>query len=186
MTRMNRRTLLSTTVALTTVGLAGCSTDPGDSKFLGQPTQTVSTPSGAESQRRSFGEAVEFPRVSLALSDPRVTRTYELGESGETRTVDAGEGKQWAMVRARAENVVDREVRLPLTLDFKGVFGDLMFHPGRNRSPSAKYIGGKVDAGVVREGDMGFLVPERVSVDDFRVLYEEQRTDGHHVVWWEP
>lgn len=186
MTRMNRRTFLSTAAALTTTGLAGCSADPGDNKFLGQPTKTLSTPSGVEPERRSFGETVELPRVSLTLSDPRVTGTYEWTESGETRTAEAGEGKQWAMVRVRAENVVDRRARLPLTLDFKGVIGDLMFHPGRNRSTSAKYVGGKVDAGAVREGDMGFLVPGDTSVEEFRVLYEERRTDGRHAVWWEP
>lgn len=183
---MNRRTFLSTAAALATAGLAGCSSDTGDNKFLGQPTKTVSTPSGTEPQHRSFGDSVEFPRVSITLSDPRVTGTYEWSESGETRTADAGDGKQWAIARVRAENIADREVRLPLTLDFKGVFGDLMFHPGRNKSASAKYIGGKVDAGVVREGDMMFLVPEDVSADDFRVLYGERRTNGKQAVWWEP
>lgn len=185
MNRMNRRTFLSTAAALTTAGLAGCSSDTGDNKVLGQPTKTVSTPKGTQPQRLSFGDTVEFARVAVTLSSPRAMKTYEWSESGETQTADAGEGKQWVMVGVRAENVVDREVRLPLTLDFKGAIGDRMFHPGRNKSRSAKYIGGKVGPGEAREGDMGFLVPEGAQTDDFRVLYEEQRTDGHQVVWWE-
>ena len=183
---MDRRTFLSTAATLAAAGLAGCSSDAGDDKVLGQPTKTVSTPKGTQPRRRSFGETVEFPRVAVTLSDPRVMQAYEWSESGETRTADAGEGKQWAMVRVRAENVVDRTARLPLTLDFKGVLGERVFHPGRNKSLPAKYVGGKVGPGGVREGDMGFLVPEGASVDDFRVLYEERRTSGHEVVWWEP
>ena len=183
---MNRRTFLSTTVALAATGLAGCSSDTGDNKVLGQPTKTVSTPKGTDPEHRSFGESVEFPRVALTLSDPRVMQTYEWSESGETRTADAGEGKEWAMVHVRAENIADREARLPLTLDFKGVLGERVFHPGRNKSLAAKYVGGKVAPGVVHEGDMGFLVPEGASAGDFRVMYEERRTSGHEVVWWEP
>ncbi|ESP87438.1 hypothetical protein [Candidatus Halobonum tyrrellensis] len=183
---MNRRTFLSTTGTLAAAGLAGCSGDSGDNKLLGQPTKTVSSPQGVEPQHRSFGETVEFPRVSLTVSDPRMMKTYEWSENGEAKTADAGEGNQWAMAHVRAENIADREARLPLTLDFKGVVGERVFHPGRNKSPTAKYIGGKADPGVVSEGDMGFLVPESASVDQFRVLYEERRTDGKHAVWWEP
>ena len=183
---MNRRRFLSSAAALATAGLAGCSSDSGDNKLLGQPTKTVSTPSGTDPQHRSFGETVEFPRVALTVADPRMMQTYEWSEEGETKTADAGEGKQWAMAHVRAENVVDRPARLPLTLDFKGAIGQRLFHPGRNKSHSAKYVGGKVDSGVVHEGDMGFLVPESASVDEFRVFYEERRTSGHEAVWWEP
>ena len=70
------------------------------------------------------------------------------------------------MVHVGAENVADRPARLPL--DCKGMLGERAFHPGRNESKTAKYVGGTANAGEVHEGDMGFLV-----------LYEERRTSGH-------
>ena len=74
-------------------------------------------------------------------------------ENGERRAAEAGEGRQWYLVHARAENTADRPVRLLLTLNFEGVRGDTVFHPGRNRSLPKKYVGGTVSAGTVREGD---------------------------------
>lgn len=183
---MDRRTYLSTTAALATAGLAGCSSDSGDDKFLGQPTKTLSTPQGAEAKHLAFGETVDVGRASVTLSDPRATKTYRWSESGEQRSADAGEGKQWLLIHARAENTADRTARLPITENFKGVVGNRVFHPGRNKSVTAKYIGGKVDPGGVREGDVAYLAPESVSVDDFRVLYRETRPSGDHRVWWEP
>lgn len=181
---MNRRTFLTTT-ALAAAGLAGCtSTDSGDNKAGGQPTKTVSKKlSGGE--QIGFGETLELPQVSLTLETPRATNSYTYREDGEKQTAEAGEGKQWVVVPARAENTTDGRIRLPLTLNFKGAVGERVFHPGRNKSVPAKYIGGKVDAGVTREGDIMFLTSADVSADSFRVHYKEKRSSGRHEVWWE-
>ena len=181
---MNRRTYLATT-ALTVAGLAGCaSMDSGDSKLGGQPTKTVSEKQQG-GQTIAFGETLELPQATVMLAEPRTTNTYTWSEEGEKRVAKAGEGKQWVVVRTRAENTADRTVRLPLTANFKGAVGDRLFHPGRNKSVAEKYIGGKVDAGGVREGDVMYLTPADVSASDVRVLYEEERPSGKQHVWWE-
>lgn len=183
----DRRTYL-TTVALAAAGVAGCaadtSDDSGDAKLGGQPTKKLgTTPSGA--RRLSFGETLSLPRVDLTLSEPEAIQEYRWEQDGAEQTAEAGEGKQWMVVHTRASNTADRTVRLPLTADFKGVVGDIVYHPGRNKSPTAKYIGGKVDAGESHEGDMMFLLPEDVTVEQFRVLYGESRPSGKRHAWWQ-
>lgn len=183
---MNRRTFL-TTAALATTGLAGCSatsTDSGDNKPGGQPTKTTSAKQSGGRQL-AFGETFELPQVRLTVESPRATNRYTYTEDGEEQTAEAGEGKQWVVVPTRAENTTNRTVRLPLTLDFKGVVDERVFHPGRNKSVSAKYIGGKVDAGESREGDVMFLTPADVAVEQFRVHYKEKRSSGTYDVWWQ-
>lgn len=186
----NRRTFLAS-AALATAGLAGCSSeagddgdDSGDAKLGGQPTRTLSENVSA-SERLSFGETLDLPRVSITLSEPELTATYRWEQDGEERVAEAGEGKQWIVVPVRARNTADRTVRLPLTENFKGVVGEIVYHPGRNKSVDQKYIGGKVPPGASREGDVMYLVPERTTAADFRVLYEERRPDGKHQVWWD-
>jgi hypothetical protein len=184
----DRRSYLAT-VALAATGLAGCAADPsgdsGDGKLGGQPTKTLgTTPSGAK--RLRFGETLSLPRVDLTLSEPTAIREYRWEQDGAERTAKAGEGKQWMVVHTRAGNTADRTVRLPLTTNFGGVVRELVYHPGRNKSPAAKYVGGKVDAGEVHEGDMMFLLPEDVAVEQFRVLYGEARPSGKRHAWWEP
>ncbi|SEP05953.1 hypothetical protein SAMN04487948_11273 [Halogranum amylolyticum] len=183
---MNRRTFL-TTAALATTGLAGCSstsTDSGDNKPGGQPTKTTAAKQSG-GQRLAFGETFELPQVRLTLETPRATSRYTYTEDGEKQTAEAGEGKQWVVVPVRTVNTTDRTVRLPLTLNFKGVVNERVFHPGRNKSVPAKYIGGKVDSGESREGDVMFLTPADVSVDEFRIRYKEKRSSGSHEVWWQ-
>jgi hypothetical protein len=183
---MNRRTFITTTTTLATAGLAGCSSmDSGDNKAGGQPTKTLTAEGEKKAKRLTFGETLTLPRVSITLSNPRAMKKYRWSEDGEESVAKAGEGKQWLVVHARAENTRDRKVRLPLTENFKGIVGDRLFHPGRNKSPSEKYIGGKVPPGRTHEGDVAYLVPEDVSVDRFRVLYKERRPSGKHRVWWE-
>ena len=185
---MNRRSYLTTAAALATAGLAGCSStdsgDSGDNKAGGQPTKTL-TATGGEAKHLSFGNTLDLPRVSITLSNPRATKTYRWSEQGEDRVAKAGEGKQWVMVHARAENTRERKVRLPITENFKGVVGDTVYHPGRNKSATEKYIGGKVPPGRVHEGDVVYLMGDGISVDNFRVLYQEERPSGKHRVWWE-
>jgi hypothetical protein len=182
---MHRRTFLATT-ALTTAGLAGCSsTDSGDDKAGGQPTKTLTAQAEKEAKHLAFGETLDLPKVSITLSNPRTTRRYRWSEDGEDNVAKAGEGKQWGVVHARAENTTDRKVRLPLTENFKGILGDRLFHPGRNKSTTQKYIGGKVPPGRVHEGDVAYLLPASASVEQFRVLYKERRASGKHRVWWE-
>ncbi|MFC4359202.1 hypothetical protein ACFO0N_14750 [Halobium salinum] len=183
---MDRRSYLAT-AALAATGLAGCAgtnpEDSGDAKLGGQPTKTLgTTPSGA--QRLSFGETLSLPRVDVTLSEPEAIQEYRWEQDGAEQTVEAGEGKQWMVVHTRASNTADRTVRLPLTSNFGGVVGDIVYHPGRNKSPTAKYVGGKVDAGESHEGDMMFLLPEDVTVEQFRVLYGEARPDGKRHAWW--
>ena len=180
----NRRTFLTTAAALAATGIAGCSGDSGDNKVGGQPTRTQKR----ESQERtlSFGETLELPRTSITLSDPRTTNAYQWEENGEDKVAEAGEGKQWLVVKVRAENTVDRTVRLPLTLNFKGVRGDTVYHPGRNKSHTQKYIGGKAPAGAVREGEITYLTPRGVSVEEFQVLYTEWRPSDKQRVVWQP
>jgi hypothetical protein len=183
---MNRRSYLTTVAAAATAGIAGCSSaDSGDDKIGGQPTKTVTGEKKKEAQHLSFGETLEMPRVSLTLSDLRSTQTYEWRQEGEDRVAKSGEGKQWVVVHARAENTTDRKVRLPLTVNFKGVAGDTLYHPGRNKSVPQKYIGGKVPPGRTHEGDVAYLTGQDVSTDDFRVLYKERRPSGKRRVWWE-
>lgn len=178
----NRRTFLTTAAGLAATGLAGCSSDSGDDKVGGQPTRTTNKES--QEQTLSFGETLELPRVSITLSNPRTTNAYRWQDEGEDRVAQAGEGKQWLVVKVRAENTADRRVRLPLTLNFKGVRGDTVYHPGRNKSFSQKYVGGKVPAGAVREGEVTYLTPADVAIEEFHVLYEEWRpSDKQRVVW---
>ena len=182
---MNRRTFLTTT-ALATAGLAGCSAstvDSGDSKVGGQPTKTVSQRSAQK--RLAFGETLDIGRAALTLSAPSVTSSYSYQDGGDQKRMAAGEGKQWVVVPMRAENTADRTVRLPMTANFGGIVGNNLFHPGRNKSVDQKYIGGKVGSGEAREGDMMFLTPVGVSVDEFRVFYREKRSSGKHEVWWQ-
>jgi hypothetical protein len=187
---MDRRTFL-TTAALATAGLAGCSSstpsgDSGDNKPGGQPTKTL-TDQPVPGEQLAYGETLDLPRVSVTMSNPRTMSSYQwhhADEPQQTEVAEAGEGKQWLKVDLRAENTVDRVVRLPLTLDFKGVVGERVYHPGRNKSPQAKYIGGKVPSGTAREGAMTFLVPERVTIDQFRVHYSEHRPSGKKQAWW--
>ncbi|MFC6724040.1 DUF4352 domain-containing protein [Halobium palmae] len=185
----NRRAFLAS-AALATAGLAGCTSgdadagDSGDAKIGGQPTRTLSEKVSA-SERLAFGETLDLPRVSITLSEPESTATYRWEQDGEERVAEAGEGKQWIVVPVRTENTADRTVRLPLTVNFKGVVGETVYHPGRNKSVDQKYIGGKVPSGGTREGDVMYLVPESTSTAEFRVLYEERRTDGKHQVWWD-
>jgi hypothetical protein len=191
MTDINRRTFL-TTAALATAGLAGCSAsssseDSGDNKAGGQPTKTL-TDQPTEGKTLAFGDTLDLSRVSVTVSNPRTMNSYRWhhkGEPQQTEVARAGEGKQWLKVDIRSENTTDRRVRLPLTLDFKGVVGDTVFHPGRSKSPTDKYIGGKVPAGGVREGNVTFLLPARVSVDQFRVRYTEHRSGSKRKAWWQ-
>ncbi len=183
---MNRRSLLTTIAAATSAGLAGCSAvDSGDDKAGGQPTKTL-TASGEKSARRlSFGQTLDLPRVAVTVNEPTATKTYRWSEGGEENVARAGEGKQWVVVRVRTENTRDRRVRLPLTENFKGIVGDRVYHPGRNKSSSEKYIGGKVDPGESREGDVAYLTGADVPVEKFRVLYKERRPSGKPRVWWQ-
>ena len=183
----NRRRFLTTAVGLAAAGLAGCSGnagDSGDNKAGGQPTRTTKK----ESQERtlSFGQTLKLPRTSITLSNPRTTNAYKWQENGESRVAKAGEGKQWYLVHARAENTEDRKVRLPLTMNFKGVRGDTVYHPGRNKSLPEKYVGGRVPAGTAREGDIAYLTPADVAVEEFHVLYEEWRPSDKQRVVWQP
>ncbi|EJN57968.1 hypothetical protein [Halogranum rubrum] len=185
---MNRRTFL-TTAAVASTGLAGCTAsgddggDSGDLKLGGQPTKTVSSKmTGGEEM--AFGETYELPQVTLSLDEPRTKKRYTWSKDGETQQAEAGEGKQWVVVPVHTKNTTNRTVRLPLTQNFLGVVGDIVFHPGRNKSVSAKYIGGKVEGGEERRGDMMFLTPSDVSSESFSVLYEEARTSGEYKVWW--
>lgn len=183
---MNRRTFL-TTAAVATTGLAGCtaadSGDSGDLKLGGQPTKTVSSKMTGGTEM-AFGETLELPQVTLTLDAPRTTKRYTWSENGEESQAEAGEGKQWVVVPVHTKNTTNETVRLPLTQNFLGVVGDIVFHPGRNKGVSSKYIGGKVDGGEERSGDMMFLTPADVSAESFSVLYEEARTSGKHKVWW--
>ena len=183
----NRRSFLTTATGLAAAGLAGCSGnsgDSGDNKAGGQPTRTTKK----ESQERtlSFGQTLDLPRVSITLSNPRTTNAYRWQESGERRVAKAGEGKQWLVVKVRAANTVDRKVRLPLTMNFKGVRGDVVYHPGRNKSLPQKYIGGKVASGTMREGEITYLTPADVAIEEFHVLYEEWRPSDKQRVVWQP
>jgi hypothetical protein len=179
----DRRTFLATAASLAaTAGLAGCSGDSGDNKVGGQPTRTQKKE--RQEQTLSFGETLELPSTSITLSKPRTTDAYQWAKEGEDRVAEAGEGKQWLVVKIRAENTTDRTVRLPLTLNFKGVRGDTVYHPGRNKSKSQKYIGGKAPAGEVREGEITYLTPQDVGIEEFEVLYTEWRpSDKQRVVW---
>ena len=187
-----RRAFLVGTAAAV-AGLAGCQgrstdEDTGDSKAGGQPTKTVSSDMRSGNRQLAFGETLSLPRVDVTLSNPRTMNSYDwhkLGES-ERRVARAGEGKQWLKVDLVSVNTADRVVRLPLTMDFKGVVGQTVYHPGRNKSLQEKYIGGKVPAGGTREGSMAFLVPADVSVEDFRSQYTEHRTNGKVEAWWVP
>ncbi len=184
MPNTNRRTFLATAAGLVSAGLAGCSGDSGDNKAGGQPTRT--TKKESQEQTLSFGQTLELPRASITLSDPRTTNAYRWREGGEDRVAEAGEGKQWLVVKIRAENTTDRTVRLPLTLNFKGVRGDVVYHPGRNKSLPEKYVGGKVPAGAVREGEITYLTPADVAIEEFHVLYEEWRPSDKQRVVWQP
>jgi hypothetical protein len=183
----DRRSYLAT-VALAATGLAGCaadtSEDSGDGKIGAQPTKTLgTTPSGAK--RLSFGETLSLRWVDVTLSEPEAIQEYRWEQDGAEQTAKAGEGKRWMVVRTRASNTTDRTVRLPLTANFGGVVRELVYHPGRNESPTAKYVGGKVDAGETRESDMMFLLPDDVAIEQFRVLYGETRPGGKRHAWWE-
>lgn len=190
---MTRRRVFLAGVAASVAGLAGCqgqstNEDTGDNKAGGQPTKTVSSDMQSGARRLAFGETLSLPRVDVTLSNPRTMNSYDwhkLGED-ERRVAKAGEGKQWLKVDLHSVNTVDRVVRLPLTMDFKGVVGQTVYHPGRNKSPQEKYIGGKVPAGESREGSMAFLVPADVSVEKFRAQYTEHRPSGKKEAWWTP
>lgn len=183
---MNRRTYLAAAATLTTTGLAGCSgMDVGDNKVLGQPTKKVSKKDKG-GKHLGFGETLDLPRVSITVSDPRATKTQRWTENGKQRTAKAGEGKQWLVAHVKTQNTTDRKVRLPMTLNFKGVVGDTMYHAGRNKTPAGKYMGGKAPAGEHHEGDMMFLTPDTASADDLRVFYKERRPSGKKQAWWEP
>jgi hypothetical protein len=183
----DRRAVLGALAAGMT-GLAGCSSsDSGDEKAGGQPTKTVSKgqPKG---KQFAYGSTFELPRIDVTLSNPRAMQSYQWHPKGEphnARVANAGEGKQWIQVHLRAENTTDRTVRLPLTLNFKGVVGQTVYHPGRNKSPQKKYLGGKVESGDVREGDLTFLLPASESLDQFRTHYTEHRPGGKKQAWWQ-
>jgi hypothetical protein len=185
-----RRTFLAG-IAASAAALAGCQgrstdEDTGDSKAGGQPTKTVSSDMQSGGRQLAFGETLSLPRTDLTLSNPRTMDAYEWHKVGEDeqRVARAGEGKQWLKVDLRTVNTVDRVVRLPLTMNFKGVVGQTVYHPGRNKSPQEKYIGGKVPAGESREGSMAFLLPADVSVEEFRAHYTETRPSGKTEAWW--
>ena len=168
-----RRTFLAG-VATSVAALAGCqgrstNEDTGDNKPGGQPTKTVSADMRSGSKRLTFGETLSLPRVDVTLSNPRTMDSYEWHRKGESerRVAKAGEGKQWLKVDLESVNTADRTVRLPLTMNFKGAVGETVYHPGRNKSAQAKYIGGKVPAGESREGAMAFLLPADVGVHIF-------------------
>jgi hypothetical protein len=189
-----RRTFLSgVAAAISAAGLAGCQgqstdEDTGDNKAGGQPTKTVSSDMQLGGRQLAFGETLSLPRADLTLSNPRTMDSYDwhkLGED-ERRVARAGEGKQWLKVDIVSANTADRVVRLPLTMDLKGVVGQTVYHPGRNKSPQEKYIGGKVPAGESREGSMAFLLPADVSVGEFRAHYTEHRSNGKTEAWWVP
>ena len=183
---MNRRTYLTTAAAaLTTTGLAGCSgMNGGGEKILGQPTKKV-TKKDKSGKHLTFGETLKLPRVAITISNPRATKTQHWNHNGKDHTAKAGDGKQWMIVHVKAENTTDRKARLPLTLNFKGVLGDTMYHAGRNKSVSGKYMGGKAPSGGHHEGDMMFLIPDSASADDLRVFYKERRPSGKKQAWWE-
>lgn len=190
---MTRRRAFLAGVAASVAGLAGCSgqstdEDTGDNKAGGQPTKTVSSDMQSGARQLTFGETLSLPRVDVTLSNPRTMNSYDWHQKGESerRVARAGEGKQWLKVDIRSVNTADRVVRLPLTMNFKGAVGQTVYHPGRNKSPQEKYIGGKVPADEAREGSMAFLVPEDVSVEDFRSQYTERRPSGKKEAWWVP
>jgi hypothetical protein len=190
---MTRRRTFVATVGAAVAGLAGCSGrstdgDTGDDKAGGQPTKTVQPGMQSGAARLTFGETLSLPRVDLTLSNPRTMDAYEWHKRGEDdrRVARAGEGKQWLKIDFASVNTVDRVVRLPLTMDFEGIVDETVYHPGRNKSPREKYIGGKVPAGEQREGSMAFLLPAAVSVVDFRAYYSEHRPDGKEEAWWRP
>lgn len=192
MTDTNRRAFLAG-MAASVAGLAGCggrstNEDTGDNKAGGQPTKTVKPGMKSGGTRLTFGETLSLPRVDVTLSNPRTMDSYDWHKKGESerRVAKAGEGKQWLKVDLLSVNTADRVVRLPLTMDFKGVVGEIVYHPGRNKSPQEKYIGGKVPAGDRREGSMAFLLPADVSVEEFRVHYSERRPSGKMEAWWAP
>jgi hypothetical protein len=191
--RRSRRAFLGAAAATAVAGLAGCQgqstdEDTGDDKAGGQPTKTLTADgsSGAGVTELAFGETLSLPRVDVTLSNPRTMSSYEWHKKGESeqRVARAGDDNQWLKVDLTSSNTVDRVVRLPLTMNFKGVVGEVVYHPGRNKSPQEKYIGGKVPAGGNREGSMAFLLPEGVSVEEFRVRYTEQRPSGKREAWW--
>lgn len=184
---MKRRTYLTTLAATSATGLAGCSSssESGDDKAGGQPTKTTSSEMSGGTQL-SFGDTLELSQVDLTVDEPKATKQYTWSEEGQTpQQAEAGDGKQWVVVPVRAVNTTNQTVRLPLTLDFKGVVDGEVFHPGRNKSATAKYIGGKVDGGETSEGDMMFLTADSVEMSSFRVYYTEKRTSGTYEAWWE-
>lgn len=190
---MTRRRAFLAGLAASVAGLAGCqgrstNEDTGDNKAGGQPTKTVKPGMKSGAKRLAFGETLSLPRVDLTLSNPRTMDAYEWHKKGsdERRVARAGEGKQWLKVDVQSVNTANRTVRLPLTMNFKGVVDETVYHPGRNKSPQEKYIGGKVPENGRREGSMAFLLPQKVSVDGFRVYYTERRPSGKREAWWTP
>lgn len=176
---MNRRRALAVAGGGLVTALAGCT-----GGISGQPTQSVAEDPPVATTERAFGEPYRTETLEMVVADPQTAQTQTWTEAGETKRVEAPDGKQWLFVTATARNRGSRPQTLPLTMYFRAQVGDLLYQAGRTRSFERKYVGGEVDPGVEHEGTVGYRLPETADTDDVGVLYAQKRHGEHYRVRW--
>lgn len=140
------------------------------------------------SATRSFGSSYVSPgQIKMVASSIEFKETYTwTGSNGRTYDEPAPEGKKWAFLYVRAKNTSGSPAYLPFDQDFVLLAGNRQYDAAYISKDEGKYEGGEVQAGIVREGWIGYEVPEVLSKGDLRVAWSESTFDGDVAVYWEP
>lgn len=137
------------------------------------------------SAKRAFGEpftSQDDIRFSVQRVEFQETYVWE-GGSGNRYEETAPSGKKFAFVYVRAENVGGQPERSPFSGDVVVLSGNQQFENGIFYKDEGKYQPAELHPGVVREGWIGFEVPEEVDVSTISVVWSET-IRGDFAVYW--
>ena len=134
----------------------------------------------------AYGESFTNPRdMEVSCHDVQLKDAYEYKDyNGQTTYEQAAEGKQWAFVYLRAENVGGSTEFTPLEREVSVVAGNTQYDSEYIMKEEGKYDGGEINPGIVREGWLCYEIPDNLSVDDLVVVYSEGNYEGDWTVRW--
>lgn len=134
----------------------------------------------------SYGESFTNPEdMKVTCTGVDLQQAYQYKDyNGDTATERAPDGKQWAFVNLRAENVGGSKEFTPLESDVSIVANNTQYDSQYINKEEGRYDGGEINPGIVREGWLCYEIPESLSKDDFTVVYSAENYQGNWTVHW--
>lgn len=195
---MYRRDFLRGVVAVTSIGLSGCTedddveipeqdagakaldssendtirgTDTTDEEEHANQENTTTQGSQRDSRSLSYGETFRTHLgVEVTVSNPRF-EPYIRSERG--RTFEPDPGNKILYIHIKAENTNTDEAYLPFAYAYLCRINNSQYESTWGTVVPNRYDGGEVLGGIVREGDLAYEVPEDAQLEDVQIVLTE-------------